>query len=437
MHMRQKLLLACACVLSIGGAAAADEVFSPVAAISIPPGGVSSFDISFVDPAIGTYVLADRTNKTVDVIDTATNTLAAQLGLGTFVGFTGNNDTSGPDGVFIVDHRQVWAGDGDSTIKVFDLQTQALITTINTGGAFRADEGCVDPHRHLVMMANDAEHDNPAKWPFVTIISTDTFAVLHTITMDGTNGAPLATNGIEQCQWNPHNGKFYLNIPENNGPAAGAPAGAVDSAPGVVLVISAEGKIEKTFTIDHNKCAGPQGMALGPDGQILLGCNARSGNGQNSTVVIDDDGHIVTTLANESGSDEVWFNPGDGHYLLARSTVNANASDAATGNSMLGVVDAESLHEDASVTTGTVGFKAHSVAADPVLNQVYVPIPKNSGALTSTICSAAGGDDTIGCIAVFTAPNDDHSCLAEGAPVTKVEGGDSIFFKKPCGHHHR
>jgi hypothetical protein len=414
-------------LVAMAGTVSADEVFAPTAAISVGPNGISSFDISFVDGAIGTYVLADRTNKAIDVIDTATNTVAAQLGLGTFVGFTGNNDTSGPDGVFIVNHRQVWAGDGNSTIKVFDLQTQALITTINTGGSFRADEGCVDARDHLVMMANDAEHDNVANWPFVSIISTENFAIKHKVTMDGTGGTPKATNGIEQCQWNPHNGKFYLNIPEVNG------TGAPDAAPGAVLIISPEsGKIEKTVMIDHNKCAGPQGMALGPDGQILLGCNAASGNGQFSTVVIDDDGNIIKTLANESGSDEVWFNPGDGHYFLARSTNQADATDTATANSMLGVVDSESLTEDASITTGTIGFKAHSVAADPILNQVYVPIPKNNGALTSTICSAAGGSDASGCIAVFTAPHDDK-CVAEGMPVIRVgEGGDPDFMRHRC-----
>jgi hypothetical protein len=431
-------------LLSIGGAATADEIFAPTVAISVK-GGISSFDISFVDGAIGTYILSDRTNFAVDVVDTATNTLATQLGVGLFQGFTGNNDTSGPNGSLIVNHREVWAGDGpsitpvltqasppagtqpSSTVKVFDLQTGALTHTINTGGFLRADELCYDPRNHIVQIANDAEHDYTNNWPFVSFISTDNYTVLGRITMDGTGGTPKATNGIEQCKWNPRNGKIYLNIPEVNGPGD-------DSAPGAVLVIDPKSmKIEKTINIDHNNCAGPQGMALGPNNQILLGCNAASGNGQFSTVVIDDEGNIIKTLANESGSDEVWFNPGDGHYFLARSTVDANSSDTATGNSMLGVVDSEHLTEDPSVTTGGVAFKAHSVAADPVLNQVYVPIPKN-GAVTSTICSQAGGSDVNGCIAVFTAPNDDHFCLAEGTPVIRVGAGGDEFLKTHCHH---
>jgi hypothetical protein len=72
----------------------ADETFAPVAVISLPGGQqILSFDISFVDPDIGIYILGDRTNKAVDVIDTTTNPVLTQL-TGGFVGFTGNNESS-------------------------------------------------------------------------------------------------------------------------------------------------------------------------------------------------------------------------------------------------------------------------------------------------------------------------------------------------------
>jgi hypothetical protein len=212
---------------AIAGVAVADEVFAPTAAISVGPNGISSFDISFVDGAIGIYVLADRTNQAVDVVDTGTNSLVKQLGAGTFVGFTGNNDTSGPNGALITaNHREVWAGDGPgtgtSTVKVFDLQTGALTHTINTNGERRADELCEDPRNHVIQIANDAEADVAGHFPYVSFISTESYTVLGTIVMDGGTGkghGPLATNGIEQCQWNPHNGKIYLNLPEVNGPS--------------------------------------------------------------------------------------------------------------------------------------------------------------------------------------------------------------------------
>src|SRR6516164_2538682 len=183
--------IAAAAALLLAGNATAekppDEVFAVTAAITLPsPQKITAFDISFVDPVIGEYFLADRTNAVVDVVDTATNKLVAQLtATPPFAGATGNNDTSGPDGVITVGHKEVWAGDGNSTIKVISLLTGATTHVINTGGKNRADELCLDPRDKLVLMANDAE----TPFPFVTLISTETYSVLKTIVMNGTGGA--------------------------------------------------------------------------------------------------------------------------------------------------------------------------------------------------------------------------------------------------------
>src|SRR5437660_3323579 len=77
--------------------------FAGRAAITIGPNAVvgpvtaqplGSFDISFVDPAIGLYVLADRSNNAVDMVDTHDNIFLGFCGQGKFTGFTGNNNTS-------------------------------------------------------------------------------------------------------------------------------------------------------------------------------------------------------------------------------------------------------------------------------------------------------------------------------------------------------
>jgi hypothetical protein len=394
-------------IVPVPGTTSADEVFNATTAITLPAGQkVRSFDISFVDPVIGLYLLADRTNKAVNVIDTGTNTVLFQLGKGQFAGTqscnakgAGPNDCAGPNGVITVGHREAWVGDGPrvdaagnvtvgSTIKVFDLRSQQLTHTIPTGGQRRADELCLDPRHHLVLMANDAETTPApalAPVPFITFIPTsgpDAYTVVKTITF------PEATNGIEQCQWSPRTGKFYLNIPEVNGPGD-------DTADGNVYVIDPETmEVVDKFDIPIADCAGPQGMAIGPENQILLGCNAPSipSGIRNSVIINEHSGAIVARLENEGGADEVWFNEGDDHYFLARS--------AATPHQQLGVVDARGHHEDPSVDTANPGPpNAHSVAADPILNQVYVPIP---GAISS-VCSSAGGSDAQGCIAVFTA----------------------------------
>ena len=393
-------VVATAALLLVGNAAAEkppDEVFAVTTTITLPsPQKIAAFDISFVDPVIGEYFLADRTNAAVDVVDTATNTLLTQLkATPPFAGATGNNDTSGPDGVITVNHKELWAGDGNSTIKVISLATGMTTHVINTGGKNRADELCLDPRDKLVMMANDAE----TPFPFVTLISTDTYSVLKTIVMNGTGGAPKATNGIEQCQWNPKTGEFYVNIPEVNGPGN-------DTQPGAVVVISPQTlAIETVFTIPLDKCAGPQGMAIGPEVQILLGCNAST----SSVIINTQSGTVIATLPNEGGADEVWFNEGDSQYFLA------NSAPGYSNSQLLGVVDAWSHQTDPSVVTGIKsGVNGvprggnHSVAADPVLNQVYVPIASTSN-LPGTSSAVCGAGNVNGCIAVFTATGDDKA----------------------------
>jgi hypothetical protein len=384
----------------VGSAARAepksDEGFAPTTAITLPNGQmISKFDISFVDPVLELYLLADRSNKAIDVIDTGSNTLSMQLlgtgPNGTFQGFTGSNDTSGPNGVLTVSHQEVWAGDGNSTVKVIDLASQQTTHVVSTGGVNRADELCWDPRDHLVLIANDA--DSP---PFVSFISTDTYTVVGRIAFDGGH-APKATNGIEQCQWSRRTGMFYLAIPEVNG------AGN-DTSPGAVAVISPTTmSVAETFTLPLGVCAGPQGMALGPENQILLGCNDPNKTVPSTVAINQHSGAVMRVLSGEDGADQVWFNDGDDHYFLARSG-GANPQQ-------LGVVDAQSGHEDASVATGLPNTSTtphgtnHSVAADPIQNQVYVPIASNAGL---AICSTLGGSDAQGCIAVMTTANDDR-----------------------------
>src|SRR5260370_30525822 len=84
--------------------------------IEIPGTKLASFDIGFVDPEAGRYYLADRSDASVDVIDTKTNTFLFKIG--GFVGAKQKTADSGPDGVGVVpETHEVCAGGGDSTLK--------------------------------------------------------------------------------------------------------------------------------------------------------------------------------------------------------------------------------------------------------------------------------------------------------------------------------
>src|SRR6202043_2368035 len=133
-------------------------------AVQIPGNPLRSFDISWVNPDRAEYYLGDRSNAGIDIIDTQHNTFKRRLG-----GFTGvvlnragtavNNNLSGPDGV--TSHgRWLYAGDGNSTLKVFDLNAptaSALKQTISTGGTTRVDEMALTTDGRSLLVANNAE----------------------------------------------------------------------------------------------------------------------------------------------------------------------------------------------------------------------------------------------------------------------------------------
>jgi hypothetical protein len=398
-----------------------DEVFGVTNVVSLSGGQkIRAFDISFVDPVISTYVLADRTNKSVDVINTKSFAVSQLTATPPFAGAISNancpdgngNDCSGPDGVIIVNGKEVWAGDGPiltgagacpltisstvpaspapsscSTVKVVDLASGATTHVIPTGGLFRADESCLDTKDGLFMTANNA--DSP---PFATIISIFDYKVKAQIKFDGTNGAPNSNNGAEQCQWDPRTGLFYISIPG----IAGLPTGSG----GVAVINPTTGEVVNTFLIPLKDCSTPQGMAVGPDKQIMIGCNGSSADGKFSGIIMSETGSVSKVIPNESGPDEIWYNPGNSQYFLARSAAHG-------ANQLLGVVDASNGSADQSIVTANksiAGRNAHSVAADAGTNRVFVPIPDG----VSTICGTHGGVDANGCIAVFTTTGPDE-----------------------------
>src|SRR5207302_7150329 len=149
-----------------------------------PQKGAFSYDISWVDPASHRYYLADRTSKAVDVIETTTNKLVAQLAKAKFAGFTGKPDTSGPDGVLVIPGDSVaWVGDAPGLIKAVNLHSGAIVSSISNGGKNRADELAYDPQDHLIVIANNA--DEP---PFITFISTTSRKVVGKITYTSAGG---------------------------------------------------------------------------------------------------------------------------------------------------------------------------------------------------------------------------------------------------------
>jgi len=429
---------AAACVVvAAANLAYAGAGLVPHKAISLPA-GVSSFDISFVDPATHTYILGDRTNNGVDVIDTKTNTLRMIAGQGLFRGVVAvcavANSCSGPNGVLIVGGTtdsngnitggEIWAGDAGagltsgpgctapsqcSSVKVLSLVTGALIQNINTGGQFRADEMCFDPVDNVVMATNNA--DTP---PFANIIDAGSVGQANkkiVAQIPWNNN----TNGAEQCVYNPRTGLLYETAPELNGPGDNSqPGGVAVVDPKIAIAQNFSGTpgpgqgndvpVVATYVLPLTACDGPQGMAIGPAPQMLVGCNGGPASAQSSdaSVVINDGstglgvpGSVIAELPNQDGPDEVDYNPSSRLYTLAKSTKTVTNL---VGN--IGMVSATTFVADVNIPTAATSGGAHSVASNFASRSTYVPIPIASAA--SKLCSSVGGVDSQGCILQLT-----------------------------------
>ena len=393
--------VAAATLLVAGRPAAADEHMVMVDQIPVPPGdvpppacvpgtGLGTFDISFVDPKTELYVLADRTNAAVDFFDASDNTFIGRVG-----GFAGvvcssataaNNALSGPDGVVIVGGNEVWAGDGDSTLKVIDIATFKITDTVTVTDPTdpsvkkRVDEMAWDASDHILAAANNANVP-----PFVTLINTDTHQILGQIVFDGKGTTPDATQtGIEQPQWSPQTGLFYVSVPQID-PNNAAQGGVSVIDPHSMTVIA-------TYPVTN--CS-PAGLALGPNHQAIIGCGGSFGTPpttrRSSSISTMETSWQTSRWA---GTTKSAFDPATQHYYLsARGTLDASGKVTP----ILGTVDARTFMFDGSNATSTT---AHSLAADKVSHHLFVPIgyvPTNA---------AAGTDPTNpcpknGCIAVY------------------------------------
>ncbi|HTH59623.1 MAG TPA: hypothetical protein VL689_05655 [Paraburkholderia sp.] len=307
-----------------------------------------SFDISYAEA--GQYYLADRNNKAVDVVDTASNTLAAQIP-GAFTGIGASTDTSGPDGIVgITGQHTLYVGDVDS-VKVVDTSSRQTVNTIaiSTSGQ-RVDEGCYDPDDNLVAMASPG--DTP---PFLTFISTTTQTIATKLTFNG-------SSGLEACVYDPASKSFLIN---NDGTTAN-PDGELDVIPAASVVAGAPA-VSKAFPL--GKC-GPAGIALGPNNDVLVGCDPAAGDPLITLILDRTTGAVLANLP-FGGVDQVAYDPASDRYFLPARHWVASGTAAASGfTPVMGVVDGKTRQLLFKVPVGT---GAHSVAIDGARQRVYVP----------------------------------------------------------------
>jgi hypothetical protein len=268
----------------------------PASSANSQGGAFTSFDISFFDPATENYYVADRSNASVDVISGSSLTVVGQA-----TGFTGQQattSTSGADGVLTVTSAgtsTLFAGDGNSTLKIFNVTNPAaptLLQSISTGGAFRVDEMAYSPVTHQLLAANNA--DSPAFATLFTAASPVTISQTDIVIPGGNAG-----DGLEQPVWDPNTGSFFVSVPA----FAGDQGGVAE-----ILTNGMVGRLYKFAVLAGGPAAcSPTGLALGTSGNLLVGC----GTAGTQAVLLNPGtggaGSIVKTFPEISGTDEIGF----------------------------------------------------------------------------------------------------------------------------------
>jgi len=376
---RRSVLMATA-GLGLGlSAAQASPMYTLLTTIPVPPsadnnvgGKFATYDISDIDPVTHLLYVADRSNASVDVFSTQTLSFVTRIGGSghLFSGQVGsNNGISGPDGVVVARSptvSQVFAGNGDSTLKSFALSNYAQQPTVSTGGTTRVDELAFDPTRNVVIAVNNAEAP-----PFVSLVDATTHSIIAKITFNGLNNTPDATaGGLEAPAWDPVTGKYYVSVPQigTSGPGGVAEIDPVTHA------------VTRTFdfaALGLSGACSPSGLVAGAAGKLLVGCGASGGN---STVVLDPTAGTIHVVHGIGGEDQVWYDAASGLYFTA-SRLDASGP-------VLGIIDANTDLLLQKVPTTPAD---HSVAVDPLTGDAFVPL---GGVAGNTVCPN-------GCIGVY------------------------------------
>ncbi|MBK6007288.1 hypothetical protein JJB11_14400 [Ramlibacter ginsenosidimutans] len=358
-----------------------------------------SFDISAV---MGNrYYFTDRTNAAVDVFDTKTGAQVAQIkgtGALAFAGQGASNGTSGPDGINPVGNL-LYVGDVNS-VKIVDPATNTVVKSITVGNEnVRADEGCVDSVHNLYMVATPE-----AATPYMTLINTQTQAVVAKVTFTDRSGNPSA--GLEACEYDPNTDAFYLN---NDGTTAN-PHGELTALSGASVRAIANGA-----TVNYTNLAGtrsyglgncdPTGLALGPDNDIAVNCREATPDALLELLIMDRTNGTVLANLNAGGGDQLWYAPERNRYYNAASRWTASGKSSGAGCTSASPCVPRLISIDAGkrrfAGMADTGNNAHSVASDPATSNIFVPISSDTAPAGCPTCKRG----TAGLL-MFTPPLD-------------------------------
>jgi hypothetical protein len=363
------------------------------------PGGksINGYDLSVFDPSNQLYYFTDRTNNGIDVFSAATNSYVTQIGTGLFAGTQGgNNNLAGPNGLYLSGTTDggniLLAGNGASNVIGFNLNaagTAAVGPTLNVSTAVlgtpnppnRVDGVAYAPAANTILAANNAS--NPG---FLSLINNATGTVtksilLNGITTDG-NGIKypnVGGNGVEATIFNTARGTYFVAVPTLSIDGSGNPA----DAGGVIELDAANGNLLHTYNFASLGLSGacsPTGLVQGAGASMFVACSDPTAKG---SILLDPTNNgSIKVAAGVEGGDQTAYDPTNNTFF--------EAARFQPGGPVVGVIDASTL----AVQLLPGADNIHSMAVDPVSNEVFVATSPDAVGKSNPYCMN-------GCIAVF------------------------------------
>ena len=386
-----------------------DKKAAPLAilcAIPVPGNPLTNVAKGWFRHERNAYYINDQSNKGVDVIDLTTYAYAGRVtgfvGVATTGGGTATTNGQGPNSMALTQGNQMWVSDGNSQLQIVDLHSLSIIETISTampvcdGGTAtthycgRANEMTYDPEDHVILVVNPNPLDrttHTALPAYVTFIDAHSpYPILGTMSFPDAKGTP------EAPVWNHATHRFLLPIPTcNNAATCDAAKGGTE----YIAVIDPETRSVETKFVMPDCATLMPGISPVPTGMINdLSIDERDQHvlmpvcGRGEVVFEARTGAVVHVVTEIAGSDETWFNPGDGRfYVAANDPANANTRS-------LGVIDGRTGLWLQNVAD--VGGVIPAASDDPA-NRVFTTVTASAG---TTACTPFGFGAS-GCVIVF------------------------------------
>ena len=342
----------------------------------------ASFDLLSFDPVRQIMYSADRPNRSVDVIDTKTNTL-----LGFIPVPQQSGGTSNPSGVQVnPDLRQLvvtdrGTGAAGGGVYIYDLTASAMpsapVKTLLLPNALATDELNYDPNNKRVYVNNTTNTGDPLGRYFMTVVDVNPASANFGKSL---GQIPIAqgANSPEQPRFDPKDGFIYTTTGGNSTLLRIDPNFVLDPTNPANNV----GAILKTINLPG--CS-PAGFDVNPATNVgLLGCNPGAPNGFPQELINLNTDSIVRQIPGITATDVLAFDPSlDEWFTASQNLIVSNGCPASQANAAQFPQVGGILENNPGLQVACSGQGAHGLGVDPIHNFIYVPVgifPSNGSA---------------------------------------------------------